>query len=183
MGTTPLKCETTTAPPPSPEHHIGLMSRTNTHYQFDSPAPAGLDVGPSAGAPAGGVEEQDFGLGLGVEAVDPAILRSLITSPRRASLERSPPVERRSSYQPTSFESPGRKSTAVSPPRKEPERLVSRSVATPSVLTPTSTDCCQFHNSELHDHYRHYHGHQNHSPRVNSHDGSHSYQNRTKGLV
>ena len=125
--------------PSEPSAPWGLMSRTNTHYQFNSPAPAGLDVEPSAGAPAGGVDEQDLGFGLGVGTVDPAIFRSLITSPRGASLESSPPVERRSSYQPTSFESPGRQSTAVSPPRKKPERQVSQSVATPSVLTPTST--------------------------------------------
>ena len=56
---------------------IGLMSQTNTHYQFNSPAPAGLDVRSSTGDPAGGAEEQDLGFGLGVGTVDPAFLRSL----------------------------------------------------------------------------------------------------------
>ena len=67
--------------PAEPVAPYGLMSQTNTHYQFNSPAPAGLDVASRADVPAGGGEEQDLGFGLGVGAVDPAFLRSLITSP------------------------------------------------------------------------------------------------------
>ena len=125
--------------PAEPIAPYGLMSQTNTHYQFNSPAPAGLDVASRADVPAGGGEEQDLGFGLGVGAVDPAFLRSLITSPRRASFGRSPPLERRTSYQPTSFDSPSRQSSSASPPRKEPESQVSELTTTPSVQPPSST--------------------------------------------
>ena len=118
---------------------FGLMSQTHTHYQFNSPAPAGLDVASRADVLAGGGDEQDLGFGLGLGVVDPALLQSLITSPRRASLERSPPLERRTSYQPTSFRSPSRKSSVASPPRKEPECQVSGLTTTPSVQPPSST--------------------------------------------
>ena len=72
--------------------------------------------------------------------MDPAHFYSrLITSPRRFVPGRSPPVERRSSYQPTSFESPSSQSQSVSPPRKEPERQVPRSTTTPSIQPLPST--------------------------------------------
>ena len=159
---------------------FGLMSQTHTHYQFDSPAPAGFEVGPGAEVSTGGLGDHDLWLGLGAGAVDPRVLQSLLRSPERNSSGQSPTRERRSSYQP-----PGRGSekqvsgftvapsardpstTAASatslscttttvtttdtrttphvaatrapsatPARKEPERLVSRSTATPSVPSP-----------------------------------------------
>ena len=118
---------------------FGLMSQTHTHYQFNSPAPAGFDVGPSAEVPAEGQGDQDLGFGLGAGMVDPRLLQSLLNSPERNSPGRSPPRERRSSYQPTSFESPSHQSSSASPPRKMPEKQVSEFTTTPSVQFPSTT--------------------------------------------
>ena len=40
---------------------FGLMSQTSTHYQFDTPAPAGLDIGPNAGIAGGSTRGSRLG--------------------------------------------------------------------------------------------------------------------------
>ena len=118
---------------------FGLMSQTQTHYQFNSPAPAGLDVRPSAEVPAGDPVDQDLGFGFGASVVDPAILQSVLNSPAGTLPGLSPPMERRSSYRPPKSPSPRRQSQSVSPPRKEPERSVSGVTATTSESVPLQT--------------------------------------------
>ena len=102
---------------------FGLLSQTSTHYQFNSPAPAGLDMGPNARTVEGGPEEQAWGFGLGVYIQNHVLFQPLAQSPSTSENQPqnyqngpedephsglTPPLDRRSSHRASGQDSPSR---------------------------------------------------------------------------
>ena len=121
----------------------GLMSQTNTHYQFGTPAPAGLPILDEA---SGDAIEPDgdalgFGLGFGLESQE--IFQTLLQEPiSPASTPQEGASQAEDVHRPRSRSTSGprvsisseveRRSLPASPPRKEP----SRSQPTLRIITP-----------------------------------------------
>ena len=125
---------------------FGLMSQTNTHYQFNTPAPPGLPIVDEAGGDSIEPDDDAISLGFGFGLEDPEMFQTLLRE--QTSQASTPPggagqVE--DPYRPRSRSASGprvsicseveRRSLQASPPRKNP----SQSQPTLRILTPAGS--------------------------------------------
>ena len=126
-GNDAVEVQDDTAPPAGMVAPYGLLSQTSTHYQFNSPAPAGLQVEHLGGAGDADQESQGWGFGFGVTPQEHETFQSILEGrntpvtqicTESRNLDTSLHLERPSPTIPAS----GNRTRSVSPPRKSPAR-------------------------------------------------------------